>query len=130
MTNLPNAQSKKPNREKDAIGGYCPVAYVAAGKALKGDPRFTVEHEGHLYQFVSEDAKKLFVEDPSQYQIKYEGYCATAAAYGKKLSSDPRIFTVHSGATYLFSAAEAKATFDKDTNNLIPKADENWPRLK
>lgn len=106
------------------------MAYVAAGKALKGDPLFTVEHEGHLYQFVHADAKKLFTEDPSKYVIKYDGYCATAAAYGKNLSSDPRIFSVHSGATYLFSTAEAKATFDKDIEDLIRKADENWPRLK
>jgi YHS domain-containing protein len=48
---------------------------------------------------------------------------------GKKIESNPELFTVHEGVTYLFSTAEAKAMFDKDPAASIAKADKNWPSL-
>lgn len=43
-----------------AIGGYCPVAHVAVGKAIKGDLKFASTFEGHKYLFVNADAKQMF----------------------------------------------------------------------
>ena len=42
-----------------ALGGYCPVAYVAMNKAVKGDPRYSVVREGHRYLFSNADARKM-----------------------------------------------------------------------
>ncbi|MBI5836580.1 MAG: YHS domain-containing protein [Candidatus Eisenbacteria bacterium] len=113
-----------------AYDGYCPVAYVEAGKAVKGDSKFTVRHEGHRIRFVSADAKKMFEANPAKYNVAYDGWCATAVAMGKKVKSDPTLFTVHNGTTYLFSNADAKKMFDVDADMTAKKADEQWASLR
>lgn len=113
-----------------AIQGYCPVAYAAMGKAVKGDPKIASVVDGHRYLFSNADAKKMFDADPSKYQIAYEGWCATAISMGKKLKSDPKLFTVHGGRTYLFSNAEAKKAFDGMPEGVITKADSQWASLE
>ena len=112
-----------------AIDGYCPVAYVAADKALKGSPEFTVEHDGHTWQFVSEDAKAMYEKNPEAYEVGYDGWCATAVAFGQKVAADPSIFSVYEGETYLFSNTDAKATFDADPGSFVKKADKAWKKL-
>lgn len=124
------AASAVSAQQEPAIGGYCPVAYVLAGKAIKGKPEFSADREDKTYWFVNEDAKQAFVKEPEKFAIKYDSWCATAVAYGKKVASDPKVFTVHNGAVYLFSNADAKKVFDKDKEGLASKADQNWGSLK
>ena len=112
-----------------ALQGYCPVAYVAMGKAVKGDPKISSTYEGHRYLFANADAKKMFDADPSKYQVAYDGWCATAVSMGKKVKSVPALFSVHGGKTYLFSNAEAKKAFDGMPEGVIMKADEQWASL-
>lgn len=125
------AKPSKPSMKQSApsIGGYCPVAYVAAGKALKGDPKYTSKHMNHTYWFVSADAKKLFDADPGKYTIAYDGYCATAVAEGMKVTSDPTQFTVRDGVSYLFYNADAKKLFDDAPVKFKSEADANWPKV-
>jgi YHS domain-containing protein len=112
-----------------ALGGYCPVAYVAMNQAVKGDPKVSLEHHGRQYLFANADAKKMFEANPSKYEVAYDGLCATAMAMGKELVSDPTIFAVSSGRTYLFSGADAKKMFDADAAGTIAKADKQWATL-
>jgi YHS domain-containing protein len=112
-----------------ALQGYCPVAYVAMGKAVKGDPKISSTYEGHRYLFANADAKKMFDADPSKYQVAYDGWCATAVSMGKKVKSVPAQFSIHGGKTYLFSSAEAKKAFDGMPEGVIMKADEQWASL-
>lgn len=116
---------------KDPIaGGYCPVAYAKMGKAVKGDAKFSSEVGGQIYYSSSAEAKKMFDAQPSMFPIAYNGLCATGVAMGKKLTSDPEIFTVHKGTTYLFSNAAAKKMFDKDPEMTISKANASWTKLQ
>ncbi len=113
-----------------AIGGYCPVAYVKAKMAVKGDPQYTSSDGELLYQFSSAAAKKMFDQEPAKYRVAYDGWCATGVAMGKKIASDPKVFSVQEGTTYLFSSAEAKAAFDKDPKMMTTKASAAWPKLE
>jgi YHS domain-containing protein len=122
--------AETPAEKTPAIGGYCPVGYVKAKMAIKGDARYASEQDGLLFYLSSPEAMKMFEAEPAKYRVGYHGWCATGIAMGKKLASDPRLFTVHKGVTYLFSSAEAKTAFDKDPDMLIAKADGNWPNLK
>jgi len=117
--------------EKDpAIGGYCPVAYVKMGKAVKGDARWSSERDGQTFLFSASQAKEMFDKAPDQYRVAYHGYCATGVAMGKKIASNPDTFSVHKGVTYLFSSAEAKMMFDKDPAGTVVKADKAWASLR
>ncbi len=125
-----NAQSSKTKKKSAALNQYCPVAYGAMGMAAKGDAKYVSTYKGKKYYMMSADAKKMFDADPAKYLPKYDGYCATAVAMGKKLESDPAIFSVHEGATYLFSSKEAKAGFDKDPEATIAMADKQFAMLE
>ena len=121
--------AKEGHSAHTAIQGYCPVAYAAMGKAVKGDPKVSSVVDGHRYLFSNADAKKMFDADPSKYQVAYEGWCATAMSMGKKVKSDPKLFTVQGGKTYLFSTADAKKAFDAMPDGVIQKADAQWATL-
>ena len=47
-----------------ALEGYCPVAYFAVDKAVRGKPEFASSHNDVTYHFVSADAKTAFDADP------------------------------------------------------------------
>jgi YHS domain-containing protein len=112
-----------------AIGGYCPVAYQAAKMAQKGDPAFASTFEGQTFLLSNGMAKQMFDKEPAKYAPAYQGFCAAAVARGMKLKSNPELFTVEGGKTYLFSTAEAKAMFDKNKANTITMANQNWPKV-
>jgi YHS domain-containing protein len=112
-----------------ALDGYCPVAYAAMGKAVKGNPELAVEHEGRTYFMANGKAKKMFSKNPDKYAVAYDGWCATGVAHSMKVRSDPEFFVVRDGKTYLFSNAEAKMMFEKDAAATIAKAGENWPAM-
>lgn len=113
-----------------AIGGYCPVAYVKAHKAIKGVEPYSSERDALRFLFSSGEAKKMYDAEPDKYRVAYAGWCATGVAMGKKIPSNPELFTVHDGVIYLFSSAEAKAAFDKQPVMTVAKADAAWARLK
>lgn len=113
-----------------ALGGYCPVAYVAMNKAVKGKAEFATEHQGRVYRFANADAKAMFEKEPEKYVPAYDGFCATALAQGKKLESNPKFFTVHNGRTYLFSSKQAKAMFDENPEPIVRQADQHWAALR
>jgi YHS domain-containing protein len=126
------AQSQAPTSgtaSEHALGGYCPVAYVAMNQAMKGIPAISSTYKGKTYLLANADAKKMFDAAPEKYVPAYDGICATGVAMGMKLESSPELFTIHDGKAYLFSDQKAKAMFDQDKSGTIRKADANWPKV-
>ena len=115
-----------------ALGGYDAVAYATTQKALYGDPKYASEFEEKIYYFNNNNAKKAFDKEPAKLtsSIKYDAYCATGVALGKKLVTLPNLFSIVDGKVYLFSAQGAKDMFDKDLKGMIAKAEANWNKLK
>jgi YHS domain-containing protein len=130
MTTLAQSAPPADASGRPALGGYCPVAYAMMNQAMKGNPQHKSVHEAKTYHFANADAKKMFDAAPGKYLPAYDGICATGVAMGMKLQSNPQLFTVHEGRTFLFSDAKAKAMFDKDKANTIAKADAQWPKVK
>jgi YHS domain-containing protein len=108
------------------LDGYCPVAYAVMGKAVEGDSKYASEYQGKTYYLANGKAKKMFDKSPESYLVAYDGLCATGMAHGMKVASDPMLFVVEDGRTYLFSNAEAKEMFTMDVADVVAKADENW----
>jgi YHS domain-containing protein len=123
------AQDQKSKKEIAEFGGSCPVTYLMMEKDMKGDPKISSTVDGKTYYLANADAKKLFDAEPNKYLPKYDGYCATAVAMGKKVDSDHQFFTFYNGATYLFSNKMAKDTFDKDPKMMVKNADKNFTAL-
>ncbi len=117
-------------KKEAALDGYCPVAYHVLKKAVKGKPDLSSKYDGKTYHFVNAKAKKMFDKDPGKFLPKYGGYCATAMSMGKKLESNPKLFTEYKGETYLFSSKKAKEMFDKNPSMFVKKANEEYSKLK
>lgn len=120
-----------------AIGGYDVVAYFKEGVAKKGVEQFTTRHEGATYYFVSSDNQKAFMANPTQYLPQYDGYCALAVSYGKKISIDPQTFKVADNKLFLFyhgktsnGKVNSLQTWNKNEEKLMKKANVNWPDVK
>jgi YHS domain-containing protein len=115
--------------KEPALGGYCPVCYISAGKAVQGKKEFSVEHEGKTYLFVSEDAVGAFEKEPSKYLPAYDGWCAYGMSLGKKFESDPTVFKVVDGRLFLNKNGEVGELFSKGTKGHITKADAEWKKM-
>lgn len=120
-----------------AIGGYDVVAYFQLGKAVKGNPALKSQLNGTTYFFSTEANQKQFDTQPQKYLPQFEGYCALAVSYGKKISIDPQTFKVVNDKLYLFyngSTGQGKVnsieTWNKNETKLLKKADELWPDVK
>jgi len=124
-----NAQDVKSVNTKVELDGYCPVAYLVMEKVVEGDAKYSSIYEGETYYLANADAKKMFDADPEKYLPKYDGYCATAVAMDELMESDPQLFSVYDGATYLFSNQMAKESFDKDPQMTIKNANRNFESL-
>ena len=111
------------------LAGYCPVAYVEAGKAIRGVPRYPVEVEGEVYWFVDEGSQSAFVRNPGKYAVKYRGWDARALSRGELVSSDPQVFVVHEGAVYLFADGEGRAEFEQAPAEVAERAEQQWTLL-
>ena len=50
-----------------ALEGYCPVAYFAVNKPVRGKPEFASTYNDVTYYLVSADAKKAFDRNPETF---------------------------------------------------------------
>ena len=116
--------------DKVALDGYCPVCYVAAGKAVKGTAEFKLEHNGKTYWFVKQGAVDAFKKSPEKFLPAYDGYCAYGMSLGKKFESDPTVFSVIDGTIYLNKDASIGEKFSEDTASFIAKADAEWKKIQ
>ena len=109
-----------------AIRGYDPVAYFKESRAVQGSAKFTALHKGSLFRFSSAANRDAFAANPDRYVPQYGGFCAYAAALGKKAAADPNLFTVHNGRLYLNADQASQALWRKDIPGNIAKADKIW----
>jgi hypothetical protein len=107
--------------------GHDPVAYFTLGRAVRGDPAIAARHDAVTYYFVSDDHRRRFVADPARYAPQYGAFCASGAAYGVKLGSDPTEWRIVDGRLYIFGDVLGREYWLLDPRWHIEKADLLWP---
>jgi YHS domain-containing protein len=110
-----------------AVGGYDPVAYFSGGEPVKGREDITLEHDGVIWRFASENNREAFKAEPARYAPKYGGYCAYAVSGGGSSPGDPRHWKIVDGKLYLNASRRVHERWEKDIPGHIRKADANWP---
>ena len=97
-----SAKEKVFTKNGAAISGYDTVSYFTEGKAIQGNKKFSIEHNGATWQFVSEENLKLFKANPKKYLPEYGGYCAYGLGDGGYLAPvDPTAFKILDGRLFL-----------------------------
>ena len=112
-----------------AVKGYDPVAYFIDQKPVMGSAEFEYSWNNAKWRFASAEHRDLFRSGPEKYAPKYGGYCAYAMSLGKIVDIDPAAWTVFEGRLYLNLNKDVRGLWEKDKENYIRKADENWPRM-
>lgn len=110
-----------------AVGGYDPVAYFKAGRAIAGSGQFTTEYKGATWRFSSKENLDAFRANPAAFAPQYGGYCAWAVAQGYTASGDPEVWKIVNGKLYLNYDRSVQTKWEKDIPGFIAKADRNWP---
>jgi len=112
------------------LNGFDAVGYVTESKALPGDPNITFEHNEAIYQFASEENRKLFEADPEKYVPQYGGFCAFAMSFGKKVTVNGEAFHIKDDKTYVNKNLKIYKRWKKDVPGNIAKADVKWPEVE
>jgi len=118
---------------KDAQGrdlmllGHDPVAYFTMGRPLKGDPALAAEHEGVWYYFARPEHRATFLASPARYIPQYGAFCASGAAYGVKLGSDPTEFAIRDERLFIFGDILGHEYWKLDPAWHVRHADQIWP---
>lgn len=117
------------NREGLAIEGYDPVAYFTDNKPVKGSPKFQTDYDGAKYYFASAEHKTSFDSNPVKFAPAYGGYCGYAASIDRLSPVSPDWFQIIDGKLILQHNKKAFDLFNKDLQENVMKADQNWPGL-
>lgn len=116
-----------------ALEGYCPVAYFAVDKAVRGKPEFASTYEDVTYHLVSADAKKAFDASPEKYVPAFGGWCAFGMAVHDKFPVDPTKFKIVGGRLLVFlnnKNVDAQKLWNSgDEKELLEKAEAHWAKV-
>lgn len=107
--------------------GHDPVAYFTRNQAVRGDPSLKSELPGRIYYFADPAHKRQFDADPARFEPQYAGFCASGAAFGIKLGSDPSEWEIVDGRLFIFGDILGRTAWKIDPAWNIARADEVWP---
>lgn len=116
-----------------AAQGYDVVSYFQ-NRSVKGKAQYQHTFEGIKYKFYDEENLSTFQQKPKKYIPQYSGFCAYAIAKNsKKVSVNPKTYTISEGKLYLFYNSWGINTLikwnDEGPEMLRKQADSNWQIL-
>lgn len=113
-----------------ALDGFDPVAFFTDENPVNGDPAITSKHRGASYMFATKEHQQMFDANPGEYAPQYGGFCAFGVSVGALFPVDIiNTWEVRDGKLTVILNAGLREAFDKDFEQNVAKADENWPRL-
>lgn len=115
--------------ENLALSGYDPVAYFTKSRPVEGSPDIRLEWQGANWQFSSEEHRAMFESEPEKFAPRYGGFCAGGMSLGRKTVVDPEAWMIVDGKLFMGGSQGAIKYMQKETDEKIAKADENWKTL-
>ena len=115
---------------KIALEGYDPVAFHTVGRAIKGNPAFSIEYYSYKYLFSSEENKIIFEKEPEKYLPSYGGYCAYGVSLGILFPVDVSTWEIIDHHLVLQFSQDVKQKFSEQKEANIRQANENWSKMK
>ncbi len=109
-----------------ALGGFDPVGYAAAGRAVPGRSDISTMWQGQLWHFASEENRARFEADPRSYAPKFGGMCPVSLWEGRPQPGDPRHFAVIGGSLYLLRSDKAGRELERNAQQILEAARQAW----
>ncbi len=110
--------------------GYDPTAYFTKGAPTRGKPEHKLSMGFRTYYFETAQSKALFERTPWRFEPQYGAFCASGAAYGLKLGSDPTAWQIHDGRLFIFGDVLGKIAWQLDPKWNVENADRLWPEMR
>jgi YHS domain-containing protein len=113
--------------------GFDPVAYFREGKPVRGQAAIKATLAGsetanaRTYYFASNDNRAAFLANPRNFEPQYGGFCASGAAFGLKLGSDPTAWEIYQGRLFIFGDVLGHEAWKIDRDWNVKYGDEMWP---
>ena len=109
-----------------AVGGFDPVGYAQAGRALPGRSDIATMWRGQLWHFSSEENRARFEADPRSYAPALGGMCPVSVVEGRPQPGDPRHFALVGGRLYLLESGAAERRLMQDPTGITQAARQMW----
>jgi len=96
--------------------------------AVPGKAAITAVYNDVKWAFSTEENRDKFIASPEKYAPAYDGHCAYGVAQGAKVPGNPNLWRVVDSKLYLNITPGVAATWEKDMQNFITKADKVWEK--
>lgn len=113
-----------------ALRGYDPVAYFTQSQPTKGDSTINFAYQGANWYFANMANRDAFKASPDKYVPQYGGYCAYGTSEGHKAPTQPDAWAVVDDKLYLNYNTKVKTLWDKQRDERIQKANQQWVLIK
>jgi len=120
-----------------AASGYDVVAFHGLDQAdssteqppaVPGKAAITAVYNDVQWAFSTKENRDKFIANPEKYAPAYDGHCAYGVAQGAKVPGNPNLWRVVENKLYLNITPGVAATWEKDIQNFITKADKVWEK--
>lgn len=113
-----------------AVKGYDVVAFFKEAKPLQGADSLAYHYKNADWLFASRANLEAFKADPDMYVPQYGGYCAYGTSQGHKAPTEAETWTIVENKLYFNYNMKVKDNWSKKREELIQKADLQWPLIK
>ncbi|WP_153799860.1 YHS domain-containing (seleno)protein [Foetidibacter luteolus] len=113
-----------------AIRGYDPVAFYKEQKPVKGIDSLAYTWKNATWFFSSAANLDSFKANPGRYAPQYGGYCAYGTSEGHKAPTETDTWTIVDDKLYFNYNTKVKERWTKNQQELIEKANAQWPLIK
>lgn len=113
-----------------AIKGYDVVAFFNDSRPVAGADSLAYSYKGANWLFASRGNMEAFKANPDKYVPQYGGYCAYGTSEGHKAPTEAETWTIVDDKLYFNYNMKVKNNWSKKREELIEKADVQWPIIK
>ena len=113
-----------------AIGGFDPVAYFTASKALVGRSDIETRFAGATWRFINAGNREAFIDHPEIYMPVFGGYDPTGVARGVAVAGHPQVWLVVGERLYLFHSPKSRDAFAAAPEEFIAAAGRQWANVQ
>ncbi|MSR48367.1 MAG: hypothetical protein EXS13_15120 [Planctomycetes bacterium] len=99
------------------LKGFDPIELID-GREVEGHAKLDVEHGAFRYRFVSEDNRDLFLAEPEQWGVQWDGACGRMGPLSG--TGSPDRFAVWDSRIWVFASDPCRAGFLKAPEKLQP----------
>ena len=112
-----------------ALKGYDPVAYFNGGEPTMGDAQYSHEWGEVTWQFVSDENRALFIDDPATFAPQFGGFCSFAVGKGFTADISPDAWHIENSSLYVFADQNVRDQWVAGLGDgSLEKSTANWAK--